>query len=104
VPASTGRVPTDRDPAVSAAAALLTALGVPLDDEHRRQTPARLAGALREMLTPPRFDLTTFDNVEGYDEFVVVEAVPFVSLCEHHVLPSSAPPPSATCRTAGSSG
>lgn len=39
------------------------------------------------MLTPPRFNPTTFDNADGYDELVVVEAVPFFSLCEHHVLP-----------------
>lgn len=70
-----------------AAAALLAALGVPLEGEHRRDTPARLARALREMLTPPRFDPTSFSNAEGYDELVVVEAVPFFSLCEHHVLP-----------------
>jgi GTP cyclohydrolase I len=75
------------DAAAGAAKALLEALGVPLDGEHRRETPARLARALREMLTPPSFEATTFDNAEGYDELVVVEAVPFFSLCEHHVLP-----------------
>jgi GTP cyclohydrolase I len=79
---------TNRD-AEAAAAALLTALGVALDNEHLRATPARLARALREMLTPPRFDPTSFDNAEGYDQLVVVEAVPFSSLCEHHVLPFS---------------
>jgi GTP cyclohydrolase I len=77
------------DDAARAAAALLAALGVPLEGEHRQGTPARLAGALREMLTPPQFDATTFSNAEGYDELVVVEAVPFFSLCEHHVLPFS---------------
>ncbi len=77
------------DDAAHAAAALLAALGVPLEGEDRQGTPARLARALREMLTPPQFDVTTFDNAEGYDELVVVEAVPFFSLCEHHVLPFS---------------
>ena len=75
------------DAAACAAKTLLEALGVALDNEHRRDTPARLARALREMLTPPSFDPTTFDNADGYDELVVVEAVPFFSLCEHHVLP-----------------
>lgn len=79
----------DNEAAETAAAALLTALGIVLDDEDLRATPARLARALREMLTAPRFDPTTFDNVEGYDQLVVVEAVPFYSLCEHHVLPFS---------------
>ena len=81
-----GSGPED-EAAACAAAALLTALGVTLDGEHRRGTPARLARALREMLTPPQFDPTTFGNADGYDELVVVEAVPFFSLCEHHVLP-----------------
>jgi GTP cyclohydrolase I len=46
-----------------------------------------MARALREMLSPPQFDPTSFENAEGYDELVVVSAVPFFSLCEHHVLP-----------------
>lgn len=79
--------PTDEEKAVAAAADLLAALGVALDSEHRRGTPARLARALREMLTPPSFDPTSFDNAQGYDELVVVDRIPFFSLCEHHVLP-----------------
>nr|MDT0658734.1 GTP cyclohydrolase I [Micromonospora sp. DSM 115978] len=79
----------DNEAAETAAAALLTALGIALDNEDLRATPARLARALQEMLTPPRFDPTSFDNAEGYDQLVVVEAVPFYSLCEHHVLPFS---------------
>jgi NADPH-dependent 7-cyano-7-deazaguanine reductase QueF len=31
--------------------------------------------------------LTTFPNDEGYDELVVVKAIPFHSLCIHHLLP-----------------
>lgn len=77
----------DDERAAGAAAELLTALGVCLDGEHRRDTPARLARALREMLTAPAFDPTSFDNADGYDQLVVVDAVPFFSLCEHHVLP-----------------
>jgi GTP cyclohydrolase I len=90
---STVRLPQPRpvapqdERAAVAAAELLTALGISLDDEHRRDTPARLARALREMLTPPAFDPTSFDNADGYGELVVVDAVPFFSLCEHHVLP-----------------
>ncbi|WP_326549975.1 GTP cyclohydrolase I [Micromonospora sp. NBC_01813] len=79
----------DNEAAETAAAALLAALGIELDNEHMRATPARLTSALREMLTPPRFDPTSFENTEGYDQLVVVEAVPFYSLCEHHVLPFS---------------
>lgn len=77
----------DEEKAVAAAAALLSALGVALDSDHRRGTPARMARALCEMLTPPSFEPTSFDNVQDYDELVVVERIPFFSLCEHHVLP-----------------
>jgi GTP cyclohydrolase I len=90
---STARLPQPRtvapedESAAEAAAGLLAALGISLDDEHRRDTPARLARALREMLTPPAFDPTSFDNADGYAELIVVEAMPFFSLCEHHVLP-----------------
>jgi GTP cyclohydrolase I len=80
-------LPPDGERATSAAAELLTALGIDLDSEHRRDTPARLVRALQEMLTPPAFDPTSFDNAHGYNELVVVDNVPFSSLCEHHVLP-----------------
>ena len=39
------------------------------------------------MLTPRPFSLTTFPNDEGYDELVLARDIPFVSVCEHHLLP-----------------
>lgn len=73
--------------AIAAAARMFAALGVDLTGEHRASTPQRFTRAITEMLTPPRFDPTTFENVDGYDDLVVVDAVAFASLCEHHVLP-----------------
>jgi len=73
--------------AEEAAEAFLTALGVPLDTESRRRTPARMARAYAEMLTPPPFEPTTFPNDEGYDELVLARSLPVRSLCEHHALP-----------------
>jgi GTP cyclohydrolase I len=70
-----------------AAADLLRALGLRLDTESLRQTPKRMAHAYAEMLTPQAFDLTTFPNDEGYDELVLVRAIPIRSVCEHHLLP-----------------
>lgn len=70
-----------------AAGDLLGALGLTLDSAEMRETPRRMAHALAEMLTPPAFELTTFDNSEGYDELVLVEDIPVHSVCEHHVLP-----------------
>lgn len=70
-----------------AAADFLRSLGVRLESENLRATPARMARAWAEMLTPRPFDLTTFPNDEGYDELVLARDIPFRSICEHHLLP-----------------
>jgi len=77
----------DTDAAERAAAALLSALGADLRDEGLRETPRRMAAALGELLTPQPFRATTFPNDGGYDELVVARAIPFHSLCMHHLLP-----------------
>src|SRR5690606_11165546 len=79
--------PVDLDAAQAAAAAFLTALGVPLDSETMAASPGRMARAWSELLTPRPFNLTTFPNDEGYDELVVARSLPVQSLCEHHLLP-----------------
>ena len=66
---------------------LLVALGQDPTSHDLVDTPRRVAAAFAEMLTPRPFDLTTFPNEEGYDELVVAREIPFVSLCEHHMLP-----------------
>jgi GTP cyclohydrolase IA len=77
------------DPAAAelAAGALLAALGVDTGRGALVQTPARMARALMELLTPRSFDLTTFPNDEGYQQLVIERGIPFRSLCEHHFLP-----------------
>jgi GTP cyclohydrolase I len=70
-----------------AVADLLAALGVAPDCEIARNTPARVAAGLAELLTPADFTLTTFPNREGHRELVVARDVPFRSLCAHHLLP-----------------
>jgi GTP cyclohydrolase I len=72
--------------AETAAAALLAALGVD-DSGPLEKTPARMARALEELLTPRTFDMTTFPNDEGYRQLVIERGIPFRSLCEHHLLP-----------------
>ncbi|MGW3602756.1 GTP cyclohydrolase I FolE [Micromonospora sp. NPDC005161] len=78
-----------RDPAAAerAAAEFLTALGVDLSANGLADTPGRMARAYAELLTPREFQLTTFDNDEGYDELVLARAIPIRSVCEHHLLP-----------------
>jgi GTP cyclohydrolase I len=79
----------DVDKAAAAVADLLDALGVDAAADGLADTPVRVARAYAEMLTPEPFDVTTFPNEEGYDELVVARAIPFASLCEHHLLPFS---------------
>ena len=70
-----------------AAADLLEALGLDIDDESIRDTPRRMAHAYAELLTPREFQLTTFANDEGYEELVLARGIPIRSVCEHHLLP-----------------
>ncbi len=65
---------------------LLRALGRDPASEHLRETPRRVAHAFAEMLTPTPYSFTTFPNDESYDELVLARAIPFSSLCEHHLL------------------
>lgn len=69
-------------------AALLDAVG---NGRHNglAATPARAARAWAELTsgyTEPEPDLHEF-AANGYDEIVAVSAIPFYSLCEHHLLP-----------------
>ena len=70
-----------------AAADLMKALGMDVDDPDLARTPERVAHAYADLLTPREFTMTTFPNTEGYDELVVVSNIAFTSLCEHHLLP-----------------
>lgn len=60
--------------------------------EHQgvESTPRRAADALMEMTGGYDVDVdelfTTFER-DGYDEMIVERGIPFVSLCEHHLLP-----------------
>lgn len=77
----------DQAAAERASRELLVALGADLSDESFRDTPRRMAEGYAELLTPQTFEPTTFPNREGYDELVLARAIPFHSLCEHHLLP-----------------
>src|SRR6476469_1164560 len=79
--------PVDLARAQQAATEMLAALGLPIDSADMCETPRRLVHAFAEMLTPPEFDSTTFENAAGYDERVLVSDIPVHSLCEHHRLP-----------------
>jgi GTP cyclohydrolase IA len=79
----------DMEAAELAAAAFLTALGVDLTREELQETPGRMARAYAELFDAQPLRLTTFPNDEGYDELVLARAIPFRTVCEHHLLPFS---------------
>jgi GTP cyclohydrolase IA len=77
----------DLDAVERAAGELLRALGADVDAEALQETPRRVADAYAELLTPQPFRATTFPNDDGYDQLIVARAIPFHSLCMHHLLP-----------------
>lgn len=79
--------PIDHNAVQRAARDLLRAVGADVDAEALEETPRRVADAYAELLTPTPFRATTFPNDGGYDELVVARAIPFHSLCMHHLLP-----------------
>jgi GTP cyclohydrolase I len=57
-----------------------------------KETPARVVRALDEFFSGYRqdpFDILqkTFEEIEGYDEMIVLRGVRFESHCEHHMAP-----------------
>jgi GTP cyclohydrolase I len=82
-----GRRGIDHDAVERAAQDLLRALGADVNAEALEETPRRVTDAYAELLTPRPFRATTFPNEDGYDELIVARAVPFHSLCMHHLLP-----------------
>src|ERR1700749_323692 len=79
----------DVEAAERAAADFLSALGIDVDHEDLRETRARMARAYAELFSSRPLRLTTFANDEGYDELVLARAIPFRTVCEHHLLPFS---------------
>jgi GTP cyclohydrolase I len=77
----------DRRRAIAAARDLLESLGIDVESESMAETPRRMVDVYSELLAPTEFEPTTFPNDGGYDELVVARAIPFHSLCEHHMLP-----------------
>lgn len=85
----------DRVSRTDAEAAVRTLLRWAGDDPSREgliDTPLRVARAWREWfsgytLDPDAYLARTFEEVEGYDEMVVLRDIPFESHCEHHLAP-----------------
>jgi GTP cyclohydrolase IA len=75
--------------------AFRTIIGWAGDDPDRpglKETPARVARAFEEFFAgygqdPEQLLQKTFEEIEGYDEMIVLRGVRFESHCEHHLAP-----------------
>jgi GTP cyclohydrolase I len=79
----------------AAEAAVQTLLRWAGEDPRReglRETPKRVVNAYRDWFSgyssdPGAYLRRTFEEVEGYDEMVVLRDISFESFCEHHMAP-----------------
>jgi GTP cyclohydrolase IA len=81
-----------REEAEAAVRTLLLWTGDDPDREGLRETPARVVKAYEELFSGYRHDASevlsrVFEEVQGYDDLVLVRDIPFNSHCEHHMLP-----------------
>ena len=71
---------------------LLEYIGEDVNREGLQETPARVLSAMHEHFSGYKEDprehlLKTFEEVEGYDEVVLVSDIDVHSHCEHHMVP-----------------
>lgn len=71
---------------------ILSFLGEDVEREGLRDTPARVVRAMTEHFSGYTQDAATylsktFEEVEGYDELVLVSDIELFSHCEHHMVP-----------------
>lgn len=81
-----------REEAENAISTLLRWAGDDPSREGLRDTPARVARAFEEWFSgynedPEDYLKRTFEEVEGYDEMIVLRDIRFESHCEHHLAP-----------------
>lgn len=71
------------------AEALLRKFGLDeIANRHYKDTPERFVKMLEELTIPENFQFTTFPNKDPrIDEMVVVQDIPFYTLCAHHIIP-----------------
>ena len=81
-----------REEAEAAVETLLRWTGDDPMREGLRETPARVARAFEDWFSgynedPEDYMKRTFEEVEGYDEMIVLRDIRFESHCEHHLAP-----------------
>jgi len=90
--AITARQEVSREDAEDAVRTLLIWAGDDPEREGLRETPSRVAKAYAEFFSgydiDPAEHLTrTFEEVQGYNDIVLLRDITFQSHCEHHVVP-----------------
>jgi GTP cyclohydrolase I len=91
-PMSDSRNDVSRDQAEEAVRTLLRWSGEDPAREGLLDTPARVARAYEDWFSgyamdPEAYLERTFEEVEGYDELIVLRDIEFESHCEHHMAP-----------------
>jgi GTP cyclohydrolase I len=91
-PLNSTRTPEHIASAESHVRAILEYLGEDPQREGLRSTPARVVRAMSEHFSgyaqdPGEYLAKTFQEVEGYDELVLVSDIEVFSHCEHHMVP-----------------
>lgn len=82
----------DRETAKEAVRTLLRWAGENPEREGLLDTPERVVKAYEEFFAGYKLDarkelLKTFEDIEGYDDMVIVRDIAFTSHCEHHMVP-----------------
>jgi GTP cyclohydrolase I len=81
-----------QDEGLEALRTLLRVIGEDPEREGLQDTPARVLKSWNELFagyrqSPGEILSTTFEEVEGYQQMVLLKDIPFHSTCEHHMLP-----------------
>jgi GTP cyclohydrolase I len=81
-----------REEAETAVRTLLRWAGDDPAREGLRETPARVVNAFEEWFSgygqdPEAYLARTFEEIEGYDDMVILRDIRFESYCEHHMAP-----------------
>jgi len=81
-----------REEAEKAVVTLLRYIGENPEREGLKETPSRYIKAFDEFFSgyaqdPAKELLKTFEDIQGYDDMVIVRDIDFVSHCEHHIVP-----------------
>ncbi|MDB5098330.1 MAG: cyclohydrolase [Cyanobacteria bacterium RYN_339] len=86
------RLPPTPEEVRAALHVMLRAIGEDPDREGLVDTPDRVIRSWTEIFAgygqdPAAILATTFGDVEGYSEMILLRDIPFSSMCEHHMMP-----------------